>query len=172
MRSTWLAYAAAAAALLPATASAQASGAPLRANNPEAFRQALVEAGYEADLYSSDQGSARINAHRRGSTGSFNVDFGPCENDDGTTENCQSAKFSSPYSLDSVPAVRASWNRSRGRPENSSVASGEDGYNGEVSMALEMEVDIPETGLPRADFLTKVRSWQAMFEAFERLMAR
>ena len=167
MRLRWLAFVAAAAALVPAAVQAQA----LRWNHPEGFRQAMVEAGYEAEMFSSDQGTTRINAHRRGATGSFNIDFLPCEGDD-RDEDCHGAYFSLPYVLDSVPALKAAWNRSHGRAEDRAIAYGEDGYTDPVSINLEMEVEIPAEGLARADFLAKLRSWQAMFEVFERMMAQ
>jgi hypothetical protein len=167
MRSKWLALAAAAAASVPTATQAQA----LRWNHPETFRQAMVEAGYEADMFSSDQGTTRINAHRRGARGSFNIDFLPCEGDD-RADDCHAAYFSLPYVLDSVPALKAAWNRSRGRPEDRAIAYGEDGYTDPVSIAMEMEVEIPEAGLARADFLARLRSWQAMVEIFERMMAQ
>lgn len=166
MRLEWLAFTAAGAALVPAAAQAQA----LRWSNPESFRQAMVEAGYEADMFSSDQGSTRINAHRRGARGSFNIDFLACQRDDG--EACHAAYFSLPYVLDSVPALRAAWNRSRGRPEDRAIAYGEDGYTDPVSIAMEMEVEIPGAGLARAQFLARLRSWQALVDVFERMMAQ
>ena len=153
-------------AVVPAVAQAQA----LRWNNPEGFRQAMVEAGYEADMFSSDQGTTRINAHRRGATGSFNIDLLPCEGDD-RDEDCHAAYFSLPYVLDSVPALKAAWNRSHGRPEGQAIAYGEDGYTDPVTINLEMEVEIPAEGLARPDFLAKLRSWQSMFEVFQRMMA-
>ena len=167
MRLKWLAFTAAVAALVPVPAHAQAQ--MLLWNNPGAFRQAIVEAGYEADMFSSDQGSTRINAHRRGARGSFNIDFLPCERDDG--EDCHAATFSLPYVLDSVPALRAAWNRSQGRPEDRAIAYGEEGYVDPVSIAMEMEVEIPEAGLARPQFLARLRSWQALVDVFERMMA-
>ena len=155
MRLNWLVCAAVAAAF-PAAAQAQA----LRWSEPEAFRQAMVGAGYEADLFSSDQGSARINAHRRGAQGSFNLDFLPCAGDE--SEDCRMVSFSLPYVLDSVPALKAAWNRSHGRPADRAIAYGEGGYTDPVSVAMEMEVEVPAAGLPRAQFLAKLRSWQAM----------
>lgn len=166
MRFKWLAVMTVAAALAPVPASAQA----LRWNNPEGFRQAMVAAGYEAEMFSSDQGSTRINAHRRGARGSFNIDFLRCEDD--VRDDCHTATFSLPYVLDSVPALRAAWNRSRGRPADRAIAYGEDGYTDPVSIAMEMEVEIPAAGMPRAEFLARLRSWQAMFEVFERMMAQ
>lgn len=166
MRSKWLAFAVAAAAFIPAAAQAQA----LRWNNPESFRQAMVGAGYEVEVLTSDQGTTRLNAHKSGAGGSFNIDLLPCEGDD-RADDCHAAYFSLPYVLDSVPALRAAWNRSHGRPAGQAVAYGEDGYTDPVSINLEMEVEIPAAGLPRADFLAKLRSWQAMVEVFERMMA-
>lgn len=166
MRSTWLALAAMAAAFIPTAAQAQA----LRWSEPEAFRQAMVAAGYEADLFSSDQGSSRINAQRRGTQGSFNLDFAPCEGS--IDEECRSITFSLPYVLDSVPALRAAWNRSRGHPEDRTVNVNEGGYDDPVSVAMEMVVDIPAEGLPRAQFLVKLRSWQAMVDRFQQMMAQ
>jgi len=165
MRSTWLAVAAAV-AFLPAAAQAQS----LRWSEPEAFRQALVGAGYEADLFSSDQGSARINARRRGAQSSFNLDFAPCEGS--IDEDCRAITFSLPYALDSVPALKAAWNRSRGLPAGRAVAFGEGGYDDPVNVEMEMGVEIPAQGLPRAQFLAKLRSWQAMVDVFRPMMAQ
>lgn len=166
MRRTWLAFAAAAAAFIPAAAQAQA----LRWSSPDAFREAMVEAGYEAEMFSSDQGSTRINAHRRGSEDSFNIDFLPCEGS--IDEDCRALYFSLPYGLDDVPALKAAWNRSNGLAGDRPIALGEGGYSDPVSIAMEMEVDVPAEGLERAQFLAKLRSWQAMVETFRRMMAQ
>jgi hypothetical protein len=169
MRLTWLAIAAALAAVfLPAAAQAQAQA--LRWSEPEAFRRAMAAAGYEAELFSSDQGSARINARLQGAPGSFNLDFSPCG--DEMREDCRMVTFSLPYVLDSVPALKAAWNRSRGLPADRAVSLGQGGYDDPVGIAMEMEVEVPAAGLPRAAFLAKLRSWQAMVEAFQRLMAQ
>lgn len=165
MRWKWLALVAVA-AMFPAVAQAQA----LRWSDPEAFRQAMVEAGYEADLFSSDQGSARINAHLRGARGSFNIDFLPCDGDE--SDECRALQFSLPYVLDSVPALRAAWNRSQGLPENRALSLGEGGYDDPVSVAMEMAVDVPAAGLPRVEFLAKLRNWQALVDRFERMIAQ